>query len=292
MKLYRPKSFLFLLLSGFTFVALPLLAALGSAAYFLEKMSSQSTQTVFRSAQYTVESQLLLEQLLAQERQARLYDLFTEPTDLNGVQTKHNEIQATLLHLASFPFSETDLQRINELKEKEAILYGDITGDIPSERKAALSRYQETNSLARQIKEASHNLMLFEAKNLEKESLRFQKMLLWQSGILFILCLLLISLFVYLLIQPIRQIDQGIFQLGDGDFTTPIAVSGPRDLEFLGTKLNWLRERLADLEKEKNKFVAHISHELKTPLTSIREGTGLLTEELVGPLTPKQAIIA
>ncbi len=130
--------------------------------------------------------------------------------------------------------------------------------------------------------------MLHEAKNLQEESFRYQKILLWQSAILFIFSLLLISLFVYLLIQPIRQIDQGILQLGEGDFTTPVAVSGPRDLEFLGIKLNWLRERLADLEKEKNKFVAHVSHELKTPLSSIREGTGLLAEEVVGPLTAPQ----
>lgn len=288
MKRYRPKSFLFLLLSGFTFVALPLLAALGSAAYFMGKMADQSTQTVFRSAQYTGESRRLLEQFLAQERQARLYDLFTEPAEFSGIQKKHTEIQATLLLLASFPFAETDLQHINDLKEKETNLYDDITGDKPQARKAALSRYQETNSLARKIKEASHNLIWLEAKKLQEQSFRYQKILLWQSILLFIISLLLISLFVYLLIQPIRQIDQGIIQLGEGDFATPVAVSGPRDLEFLGTKLNWLRERLADLEKEKNKFVAHVSHELKTPLSSIREGTGLLIEEVVGPLTAQQ----
>ena len=42
------------------------------------------------------------------------------------------------------------------------------------------------------------------------------------------------------------------------------------------------------LSRKKSKFLAHISHELKTPLASIREGAALLSEELVGDLNDKQ----
>jgi len=156
------------------------------------------------------------------------------------------------------------------------------------ERKKAFDRYREINFLAQEIQEASYNLMFQETEKLQKEAFRSQKMMLWLTCILFSVSLLLISIFAYLIIRPIRQIDKSILRLGEGDFVTPISVSGPQDLEFLGTKLDWLRERLAELEKEKNKFVAHISHELKTPLSSIREGTGLLSEEVVGPLTAQQ----
>ncbi len=130
--------------------------------------------------------------------------------------------------------------------------------------------------------------MFQETENLQKEAFRYQKMMFWLTSILFFVSLLIISIFAYLLIRPIRQIDKSILRLGAGDFVTPVYVSGPKDLEFLGTKLDWLRERLGELEKEKNKFVAHISHELKTPLASIREGTGLLSEEVVGSLTSQQ----
>ncbi|MFU8858693.1 MAG: histidine kinase dimerization/phospho-acceptor domain-containing protein [Deferrisomatales bacterium] len=64
--------------------------------------------------------------------------------------------------------------------------------------------------------------------------------------------------------------------MGSGDFWHSIAVRGPRDLEFLGSRLDWLRLRLAELEAEKTRFLAHMPHELKTPLTAIREGAELL----------------
>ncbi|NCC77272.1 MAG: PAS domain-containing protein, partial [Clostridia bacterium] len=47
--------------------------------------------------------------------------------------------------------------------------------------------------------------------------------------------------------------------------------------------------RLRRLETIRRDFVANVSHELKTPLASIKEGTGLLRDGVVGPLTPHQS---
>jgi two-component system sensor histidine kinase GlrK len=53
-----------------------------------------------------------------------------------------------------------------------------------------------------------------------------------------------------------------------------------------------MRRRLIELEQQKNRFLRHISHELKTPLTALREGAELLVEEVAGKLTPEQREIA
>ncbi len=71
-----------------------------------------------------------------------------------------------------------------------------------------------------------------------------------------------------------------------------MVVSGPQDLEYLGERLEWLRQKLLDLEEQKNRFLRQMSHELKTPLTAVREGSQLLAEEVVGKLTPQQREIA
>jgi two-component system sensor histidine kinase GlrK len=65
-------------------------------------------------------------------------------------------------------------------------------------------------------------------------------------------------------------------------------VQGPTDLQFLGERLDWLRLRLAALEEQKVRFLRHVSHELKTPLTALREGSELLAEGAAGPVTPQQ----
>ena len=49
--------------------------------------------------------------------------------------------------------------------------------------------------------------------------------------------------------------------------------------------------RLLELAQEKNRFLRHMSHELKTPLANIREGTELLLDGTVGELeTPQREV--
>jgi two-component system sensor histidine kinase GlrK len=115
-----------------------------------------------------------------------------------------------------------------------------------------------------------------------------QKYLFWLSAGLIILTALLIALFTYVLMRPIRQIDSAISQLGKGTFSKTIAVRGPTDLVDLGRQLEWLRVRLLDLAQERNRFLRHMSHELKTPLANIREGTELLMDGAVGELDSSQ----
>ena len=59
----------------------------------------------------------------------------------------------------------------------------------------------------------------------------------------------------------------------------------------MGQRLEWLRTRLSDLEQQQNRFLRHVSHDLKTPLTALREGTQLLGEGVPGPLNEQQKSI-
>jgi two-component system sensor histidine kinase GlrK len=56
--------------------------------------------------------------------------------------------------------------------------------------------------------------------------------------------------------------------------------------------MEWLRRRLDELDRQKLLFIQHVSHELKTPLAVIREGTELLNEGIVGELTDEQTEVA
>ena len=102
----------------------------------------------------------------------------------------------------------------------------------------------------------------------------------------------LIVLFAVFLARPIRQIDEAIGNIGHGRLSTSVKVQGPSDLKALGKQLEWLRLRLTDIREERNKFLRHMSHELKTPLANIREGSELLIEGAVGALSSEQREVA
>lgn len=95
-----------------------------------------------------------------------------------------------------------------------------------------------------------------------------------------------------LITRPLQGLRASIAALGTSNYENPVVIEYPRELARLGEKLDWLRRRLRELEADKERFLRHVSHELKTPLASLREGTDLLLEESFGTLNPRQAEVA
>ncbi|PIJ52362.1 two-component sensor histidine kinase [Erwinia sp. OLTSP20] len=111
----------------------------------------------------------------------------------------------------------------------------------------------------------------------------------WQALILFIITLALVLLFTRMIIGPVNAVERMINRLGEGYApSADSAFSGPREIQSLAQRIIWLSERLNWLESQRHEFLRHISHELKTPLASMREGTELLADEVAGPLTADQ----
>jgi len=111
-----------------------------------------------------------------------------------------------------------------------------------------------------------------------------QRQLFWVFALLIPLTIVTTLVFSLRIGRPLRQIDRAISELGSGALFRPIDIQGPVDLAKLGRQLEWLRMRLLDLAQERNRFLRHMSHELKTPLANIREGTELMMDGAVGSL--------
>lgn len=129
--------------------------------------------------------------------------------------------------------------------------------------------------------------------------LRLQDQSTLARGVLTVAALTMIPLTIaltfglsLLITRPLNGLRASIAALGTANYENPVAIEYPRELARLGEKLDWLRRRLRDLEADKERFLRHVSHELKTPLASLREGTDLLLEESFGTLNPRQAEVA
>jgi len=88
-----------------------------------------------------------------------------------------------------------------------------------------------------------------------------------------------------------HRFERAVKSLGEGKLDNEIRLDGPKDLQEVGRRLDWLRRRLLALEEQRTLVLRHVSHELKTPLAALREGSSLLTEGAAGSLTPGQGKI-
>jgi signal transduction histidine kinase len=82
--------------------------------------------------------------------------------------------------------------------------------------------------------------------------------------------IILITLFSGTMLKPIRQLTQGIAKIASGDFTQRVKVQGNSEMAQLAKTFNEMSERLENLDHTRNEFVANASHELKTPMSTIK----------------------
>lgn len=290
MKFYRPKSILRLILTGFSLVALPLIIGLVFATVSVDRLVSQSQHTLLQSVLATQGSQVLVEALTAMERNARQYQVLGDKVLFEVYAEHHQKFVDTARTLEVLELADRQRILLNKMQFSEKELYTTLSAhphDAP-EITAALPRFTELAQMAEQILADNQDLINRGVEDIKRNAGRVQQTLVLQAIALVSTALLLAILFAVLITRLIKQIDRAIRLLGDEKLNEPVVVTGPRDLEQLGERLNWLRNRLLELEREKTRFLQHISHELKTPLTAIRESAELMNEQVVGNLNDQQ----
>ena len=287
---YYPRSFLSLLLLAFALVATPLIVAFYNAAVYVEQLAGHSQTAVSQAAQASRGSRLLVEQTTALERVVRQYLILGDEDLLNDYRRLRTNFKANTSELSLQPLDELQLRELNKTIDKEQELYEQLLGK-PATRaaKTALAEgYGALSDRAREVLRTSNALIDREVESMRRTGQRAQRTLWLQLAATIPLGILLAVGVTLVIARPVRQLDQAIRRLGAGEFGGDIRVGGPADLKYLGGRLEWLRQRLIDLEQEKRLFLRHVSHELKTPLTALREGSELLAEETTGPLSPGQ----
>ncbi len=92
----------------------------------------------------------------------------------------------------------------------------------------------------------------------------------------------------YLLNRSLAEVRRGLRGLGKGDTVRDVRVLSGDELGELGVAFNAMAERLRREERMRADFIAMLSHEVRTPLTSIRESVDLVGSGALGAVSERQ----
>ncbi len=83
------------------------------------------------------------------------------------------------------------------------------------------------------------------------------------------LTFIVLYIMTYRMVRPLRQMAAATRSFGMGDFSYRIPVHGKDEVAELAASLNNMAVSLSSVEGMRRSFVANVSHELKTPMTTI-----------------------
>lgn len=293
MRIHYPSSFLKLLLIGFAFAIFPLLWVFANANIAFDKLAKQSQITISNAVETTRAGRALQEQVHLMERSIRQYYVLQDDVLFNNYQQANTKFNSAIKQLQRLTTYHPQQQKLQSLQQQTQQLYQSIlnTKDTKPQQLDFLDTFSTLEDQIVTIIEENNQVIDNASAQLTLTAQKTQKNLLLQSLVLIPLALLVAGSIAFMLARPIRRMDSAIRQLGERIYDEPISIDGPGDLRVLGRRLDWLRTELKELNEQKQQFLRHVSHELKTPLTAIREATELLNDGIGGALSPQQAEI-
>lgn len=102
--------------------------------------------------------------------------------------------------------------------------------------------------------------------------------------LLFLLSLIILLFFTEFVYIPIKRITEATEHYAAGDMDYELVAESDDELGYLSAVLSYMAQRVANAEDDQKKFIANVSHDFRSPLTSIR---GYLEAMLDGTIPPE-----
>jgi len=278
---------------GFSLVALPLVLALLYSASQVTQLSHQSTSAIFNVAELVKTNRQLNSTLDKMERSANQFLILKDQSILTRYFQQEQNVMANLAENSVFENDAILREHSRELSKIIADIHRYlIQHNLPNNSFEPLkSHFKKLINIRNQITERSNNLLLDQAEKIRTSASDIRHDML-TSLIIIPFALIIAAFFIFLITNPLKELLRKIQHLEQGNFNNKVVFSGSPEITEIADALEIMRNRLHALELQKSSFIRHISHELKTPLAAIREGTELLYDNSVGELNTGQQEIS
>jgi two-component system sensor histidine kinase GlrK len=268
------------------------LALLYSASQ-VTQLSTLSTSAIFNVAELVKTNRQLNFTLGKMERSASQYLILKDQELLNTYLQQEQNILKTLT--SNFLFKNDDKllrlgdkfsQSINKLHQYLALHKLE-----ESSLETLKTHFTQLVMIRKEIADHSNSLLVLQAEKIKSSADNIRHDML-KSLLIIPFTLVISAIFIFLITKPLKQLLSKIHRLEQGNFQEKVTFHGSPEMKEIADALEVMRNRLHALELQKSSFIRHISHELKTPLAAIREGTELLYDHSVGELNADQQEIS
>ncbi|HPU51970.1 MAG TPA: HAMP domain-containing sensor histidine kinase [Burkholderiaceae bacterium] len=289
-----PKSLIRLILLGYGMVLIPLLLAGLHAVYAVTQLQRDGVIAIDSAVGSVRHGLQMTDHLLAMERLIRQYEVLSDPSLLDeyaAVRQKWRQASDAFTRLAVVAPLADEVRRL-EAGEEGAYARLQASPEKTEVVEALGTTIGETRGALAGVLTRTDQILAGSVSSFRGDAEALVHRLAFLMLAALPLSLAVVLVFRRMFRRLAAQFEAAIDSLGSGQRDREIRLGGPMDVRFVGRRLEWLRRRLIELESQRNQFLRNASHELKTPLAAIREGTQLLIDDVAGHLTAQQRKIA
>lgn len=89
-------------------------------------------------------------------------------------------------------------------------------------------------------------------------------------AIIYGLSFMMLVLFHFLVYRPLKKLNAGTKEIADGKYNTRIDINSDDEMKELAGSINYIAQEMDKAEEYQHKFIANVSHDFRSPLTSIK----------------------
>lgn len=119
--------------------------------------------------------------------------------------------------------------------------------------------------------------------NLDLIQNEFMKVVYITLIVIFLLSFIFLLAFRFIVYRPLRKITEAAKQYAMGNLDYEIPIKTEDEMGYLSSSLNYMSSQIRDMDDYQKKFVANVSHDFRSPLTSIRGYVQAMADGTIPP---------